>query len=113
MKFDILAESTCEAELIATNTGAHDAIWLGQLVDELKLPRTGILLYCDSSTDETRRKAPSHQAKDLKIREYVSKNGMTAKPVATTDSVADMLTKPLNVEPLRHHRARLGVCAIE
>ncbi|KAJ8503143.1 hypothetical protein ON010_g19122 [Phytophthora cinnamomi] len=49
-KQDILAESTCEAELIAANTGAHDAVWLEQFVDELQLPRVGTVLYCDSSS---------------------------------------------------------------
>lgn len=38
-KQEIIAESTCEAELIAANAGVHDAVWLEQLVDELKLPR--------------------------------------------------------------------------
>ncbi|KAI9982206.1 hypothetical protein PInf_008101 [Phytophthora infestans] len=93
MKFDILAESTCEAELIATNTGAHDAIWLGQLVDELKLPRTGILLYCDSSSAHQlmkhagkHRRTKQLRAKDLKIREYVSKNGTIVRDLGCVPS---------------------------
>ncbi|OWY95462.1 putative mitochondrial protein [Phytophthora megakarya] len=89
-KQDILAESTCEAELIAANTGAHDAVWLEQLVDELELPRVNTKLYCDScSARELMQHAGKHRRikqlriKDLKIREYVAKNGVTVKSVAS------------------------------
>jgi hypothetical protein len=68
-KQEILAESTCEAELIAANTGAHDAVWLEQLIDELKLARTSTSLHCDSSSArELMQHAGKHRrTKQLRI----------------------------------------------
>ncbi|KAG3083684.1 hypothetical protein PI124_g5461 [Phytophthora idaei] len=119
-KQEILAGSTCEAELIAANTGAHDAVWLERLVDQLKLPRTSTTRYCDSSSArELMLHAGKHcrttqlRIKDLKIREYVSENGTTVKPVASKENFADLLTKPLPVDAFRRHRAKRGVREIE
>ncbi|OWZ13023.1 putative mitochondrial protein [Phytophthora megakarya] len=117
-KQEILAESTCacEAELIAANTRAHDAVWLEQLVDELKIPRTSTILYCGSSSArELTQHAGKHRRtkqlriKDLKIHEYVAVNGLIVNAMATKDNVADTLTKPLSVEHFRHHQASLGI----
>ncbi|KUF81886.1 hypothetical protein AM588_10000311 [Phytophthora nicotianae] len=115
-KQDILAESTCEAELIAANTGMNEAIWLEQLVDELGLERDATTLYCDSSSArELMKHAGKHRRtkqlniSDLKIREYVKKRGVKLEPVASKANVADMMTKPLPQEAFQGHRETMGV----
>ncbi|OWZ00212.1 Copia type Polyprotein, partial [Phytophthora megakarya] len=55
------------------------------------------------------RRTKQLRIKDLKIREYVTVNGLIVKDVATKDNVADTLTKPLPVELFRRHRASLGI----
>lgn len=50
--------------------------------------------------------------KDLKIREYVDEHGMDVRSVTSKDNVADLLTKPLPMEPFRRHRERFGVRAV-
>ncbi|OWZ07581.1 hypothetical protein PHMEG_00020008 [Phytophthora megakarya] len=57
------------------------------------------------------RRTKQLRIKDLKIREYVAKNGVTVKSVASKDNVADMFTKSLPVEQFRRLRAQLGVRA--
>ncbi|KAF4044670.1 Reverse transcriptase (RNA-dependent DNA polymerase) [Phytophthora infestans] len=115
-KQNTLAESTCEAELIAANTGIHEAIWLEQLVDELGLKRETTALYCDSSSArELMKHAGKHRRtkqlnrSDLKIREYVKKRGVKLEPVASKENVADIMTKPLPQEAFQGHRDTMGV----
>ncbi|KAE9067260.1 hypothetical protein PF007_g28142 [Phytophthora fragariae] len=115
-KQDNIAESTCEAELIAANTGLHDAIWLEQLIDELGLQRESTTLYCDSaSARELMKHAGKHRRtkrlniKDLKIREYVKKRGIKIEPVSSKANVADLMTKPLALVAFQHHRENMGV----
>ncbi|KAF4139602.1 putative reverse transcriptase/ribonuclease H (RT) (RT-RH) [CHAIN 4] [Phytophthora infestans] len=115
-KQGILAESTCEAELIAVNEGLHDAIWLEQLVDELGLPREKTILFCDSiSAVALMKHAGKHRRtkqlriKDLKIREYVVEREVGISSVATQANVADTMTKPLPAEAFRQLRDTLGV----
>ncbi|ETN02893.1 hypothetical protein PPTG_23856 [Phytophthora nicotianae INRA-310] len=75
---DTLAESSCEVELIAANTGMHEAVWLEQFADELGLEKETTTLYCDSNSAhglmkhaEKLRRTKLVNISDLKIREYV------------------------------------------
>ncbi|GMF29781.1 unnamed protein product [Phytophthora fragariaefolia] len=118
-KQGILAERTCEAELIAANEGLHEAVWFEQLVDEIELPRENTQMFCDSSSAvELMKHAGKHRRtkqlriKDLKIREYVAEREVSISSVASRANVADTMTKPLPAEEFRRHRDNLGVRAI-
>lgn len=91
----------------------HEAIWLEQLVDELRLERETTTLYCDSRElmkhTGKHRRTKQLNIKDLKIREYVKEREVEIKLVASKANVADMMTKPLPLEAFQRHREVMGL----
>lgn len=115
-KQSILAESTTEAELIAANTGSHDAVWLKQLLEELQLKIGEALIRIDNRGALEIAKHPTNHKRTkqidvrfLKIREYVENGTLQVESVPSADNVADIMTKPLVKVVFEKHRNNMSV----
>ena len=104
-KQSTVADSTAEAEYIATCNAAKEAVWIRKFIIELGVVPSisgGIMLYCDSTGAIANTNEPrSHQKfkhvlrKFHLIREIVDRGDVIVCKVHTDDNVADPLTKPL------------------
>ena len=105
----ILATSTHEAELIALNSAAQEAIWLRNLISEINYAITGKLtdlppthIFCDNlgachtaNNPKSSGSSKHIEIRYLKIREYQQDSKLVVKHVDGTKNTADMFTKPL------------------
>ena len=108
----IVALSTVEAELMAASEGAREAVWLGNILEELQPnpeKKPAVQIACDNQgtlsmitrgTLNTSGRSKhidirQHHARDLQIDKIVDFHY-----VNTVENVADALTKPL---PLSRH----------
>ena len=102
LKQDIIASSTCEAELIAASTGSRDIVFMEQLLDEMNLQHLPSTLHMDNEGAATLCKHPSshkrskhYEIRHLICRQYVEERGMNIQVVKSNDNVSDLFTKPL------------------
>ena len=112
-----IAQSTAEAEYIAASNASREAVWLRKLISGLfseKLETTIILCDNQSYIKLTENLVFPNRSKhiDLKyhyIRDMVQRNVIKLKYIATTDQVANILTKPLQLAKFAHFSDKLGV----
>jgi hypothetical protein len=98
---DTVATSTCEAELIAANVGAREALWFRKLLPELGVDLQGpIVVKGDNECCITLTKHPVLSAKSKHIRqkhffarEVSDLNEVKFSYVHTSLNLADILTK--------------------
>lgn len=103
-KQSLVALSSMESEYVAMVVGAQDAIWLNQLLIELRhssalVPRLNIdnqsaIAYCKTGGD-------AHRTRHINlkyhfVRDHVEKNNVELHWVASKMQLADILTKPLD-----------------
>ena len=100
----VVALSTTEAEYIALNLAAQDAIWLLKLLMELKVPPQPITLMEDNQGTIALTKNPvTHSLTRMKhidirfhfVHEALEKDVIKIKYCPIEEMVADLLTKPL------------------
>lgn len=119
----LLATSTHEAELIALNVAAQEAIFLRKLITEIRtcitgfhrdLPPTKIL--CDNmgavhtATNPSSSGASKHiELRYLKIREYQETFKLLVKHIDGVSNIADMFTKPLPAPAFNSYCISLGM----
>ncbi|KAJ0491696.1 putative RNA-directed DNA polymerase [Helianthus annuus] len=116
-KQPVVALSTCEAEYIAANTAACQAVWLRKLLKELGYDQDNpTTIWCDnkSATFLTKNQAYHSRSKHIDIRfhyirDLVEERKVELKFCATEEQVADVFTKPLGKEQFCYLRSRLGV----
>jgi hypothetical protein len=102
-KQDITALSSCEAEYIAGSSAAQEALFLKQILTDLKYEiQLPITLYIDnqSAIKIAQNQVISNRSKhiDVKyhsIRELVQQNIIKLKYIPSRMNLADMLTKPV------------------
>ena len=75
-----------------------------------------VVLYCDNSGAFAQAKEPRehHKSKHVMrkfhiIREFVERGDVQISKIATEDSVADPLTKPLSQSKHESHTAAIGI----
>jgi len=99
--------STCEAEYLALSQTAKEAVYLRQLMQELRIwnKNEGVVLLGDNEcANQLTRDPISHQRTkhiDLRyhhIRDLVEKDIVVVNKVHTDDNLADLFTKPLPAE---------------
>ena len=118
-KQDTVADSTIEAEYIATSDAAKEAVWIKNFVF-----RSGVVpsitnlvdVYCDNNGAIAQAKEPrSHQrSKHILrrfhlIREIIERGDVKICRVYTDDNVADPLTKPLPQSKHDSHTRSIGI----
>lgn len=120
-KQKIVALSSCEAEYIAATTGACQGIWLARLLAELKGEEdSAVTLKIDNQSAIALSKNPvfHYRSKHIDIRyhfirECVEEDRVKLQSIATTEQLADILTKALGRELFCEMRSRIGVVDVQ
>jgi hypothetical protein len=103
IKQKVVALSSCEAEYIATTTAATQALWLSRLLGELLGRKVEVVeLKVDSKSTLALAKNPVFHDRSKYIRakyhfigECLEEGSIKVNYIATTDQLADILTKSL------------------
>ena len=103
-----VALSTAEAEYMAAADAAKEAVWISQLVRELRFPTSTIPILCDNQSCIALTKDPGNHDRtkhiDIRlhfIRDLVANEKVTFIYCPTEDMLADGLTKPVPLETNR------------
>lgn len=105
-KEPIVTLSTCEAEYVAAPSRVCHAIWLRNLLKELKMPQQDLVEICvdNKSTIALAKNLVFHERSkhiDTRyhfIRECIKNKEVKLKYVMYRDQVANIFTKPLKLE---------------
>lgn len=116
-KQPIVTLSTCEAEYVAATSCVCHAIWLRNLLKELKMPQEEPMEICvDNKSALALAKNPVFHERSKHIdtryhfiRECIEKKEVKLKYVMSQDQAADIFTKPLKLETFVKLRSMLGV----
>ena len=103
LKQKVVALSSCEVEYIATTTTATQALWLLRMLAELLGRKMDVvkLKVCNMSTLALAKNPVFHErSKHIRIkyhfiRDCLEDGSIKASHIATTDQLADILTKSL------------------
>ena len=112
-----MALSSCEAEYITTTTAATQALWLSSLLGELLGRKVDVVeLKVDSKSALALAKNPVFHdwSKHIRIkyhfiRDCLKEGSIKANHIATTDQLADILTKSLGKAQFQEMRRRIGL----
>jgi hypothetical protein len=115
-KVESISDSTSVAEYKALTLGAKEAIWLRQLMGELKQSTKAITLMCDNQSSIKLAHNPVHhqRTKHVKvawhfIRQAIKDGDVTVEFVRTLLQDADIFTKALDGPKHKANRERLGL----
>ena len=112
-----VAQSSTEAEYIATTMASREAIWLRKLLVGLFGQATNpTIIHCDNQSSIKLSVNPTFHDKSKHIeipyhyvRDMVDRNSIKLEYICTADQTADILTKPLSRVKIEHFRKRLGM----
>lgn len=113
----IVALSSTEAEYIAMASSVSHALWIKQLLIEMKLEqKQAITLSVDNQAAVAIAKNPVYHDRSKHIdvrfhflRDFVASNAVKLVHINTQDQVADILTKPLPFQRFARFRTLLGI----
>ncbi|GJU59007.1 retrovirus-related pol polyprotein from transposon TNT 1-94 [Tanacetum coccineum] len=101
-----LAISTTEAEYVSAGKACQQALWMKQALVDYDINLDDIPVLCDnkSAIDLSKNPVLHSRTKHIEIRHHflrdnVQKGNISIKKVSSEDNIADILTKPLNVNP--------------
>lgn len=111
-----VAQSSTEAEYVATAEAAKEAIWLKRLITEMGLHQESVQLFCDS---QSALHLAVNQVMDSRvkhidvryhfIRQAVSNNQVELVKIDGKLNPADAFTKVIPLESFSRHRAQLRI----
>ena len=116
-KQPIVTLSTCEAEYVAATSCVCHAIWLRNLVKELKFQMEGPMeIFVDNKSAIALAKNPVFHGRSKHIdtrfhyiRDCITKKEVELKYIKSQDQAADIFTKPLKLQTFIKMRSLLGV----
>ncbi|KAJ9539488.1 hypothetical protein OSB04_032221 [Centaurea solstitialis] len=118
-KQDTIADSTTEAEYIATSDAAKEAVWLRNFLSGLRVVACisrPIDIFCDNSGAVAQAKEPREHHKSRHVlrkyhltREIIGRGDVRICKISTDDNVADPLTKPLARVKHEAHACSIGM----
>ncbi|KAJ9538930.1 hypothetical protein OSB04_031663 [Centaurea solstitialis] len=118
-KQDTIADSTTEAEYIATSDAAKEAVWLKNFLSDLRVVASvsrPIDIFCDNSGAVAQAKEPREHHKSRHvlrkyhlIREIIGRGDVRICKIPTEENVADPLTKPLARVKHEAHASSIGM----
>jgi hypothetical protein len=112
---DIVTKSSCEAEYVALDSAASEAIWISGLMSELGYPQTAILNGDNRGSIDLAHNPEHHNRTkhiDVRyhwIREKVANKEVELRWVDTNHMIADILTKPLTATKFNVFKEAMGV----
>ena len=108
--------STMEAKYIRANEATREAIWIQQLLKELKQIFSTIPIQIDNQSCIALAKNPEYHARskhiDIQhhfIREQVKKKNVELFYCSTKEMIADIFTKPLAKKKLEKFKNMMGL----
>ena len=109
--------STCSAEYIAASNAARHATWLSSLLCELlqkERPPLSLAMDNTGAIAVARKTSPTKRSKYIDVHYHVLRDLTERKliaphHVASRQLEADIMTKPLRLEPFTRHRASLRI----
>ena len=115
-----VALSTCEAEYMGQTQAAKEALWLKQLLGEMRPHEAGnlpaVVIFGDNQGAIALAKNPVYHSRTKHmgiqqhwLREVIRDGQVELEYVPTHEQVADGLTKPLPNEPFKAFRKALGL----
>ena len=107
-KQPIIAQSSCEAEIIAATAGANEAAFLRDLLEEIGCTQVPTRCYEDNQAcrmiienpGSLRERSKHFEIRFLKVAEYAQRGVIDVVQIPTKWQLADLLTK--RVSPARH-----------
>jgi hypothetical protein len=112
----VVATSTTEAEIIAANEGAKEAIWLSRLFRGIIQFKDVPIIQVDNSAavrlaqnPEFHRRTKHISIKHFFIREKVTEGKLGVQQISTEHQVADIMTKPLPKTRLKILCVKMGL----
>ena len=118
-KLSCIADSTIEAEYVATCEAVKEDVWLRKFLNDLKVVPdlyNPITLYCHNSGDVPNSKGPrSHKIGNHRenkyhlIKEIVQRGDVVVTKIASQDNHADPITKTLTAKVFEGHLEGLGL----
>ena len=119
IKQSCIADSTIEAEYVATYEATKEAVWLREFLKELEVVpnmHEPIRLYCDNSGAMANAKEPINYNKGKHIerkfhlvREIVSRGDIAVEKIASANNIADPFTKTLPDGSFERHLENIGL----
>nr|GEZ58499.1 copia protein [Tanacetum cinerariifolium] len=102
-----LAISTIEAEYVSVGKARQQALWMKQALIDYDVQLDDGPIMCDNkgTIDLSKNQVQHSHTKHIKIRhdflcDNVQKGHISIEKVSSVDNIADILTKPLNVNRL-------------
>lgn len=118
-KQDCIAQSTMEAEYVAMNAAAKEAIYLKKFLMEMDLVESiqhPVQLLCDNNSAISISRDPKchSKAKHIEgrfhyIRDMIAKHQVKVDRVSSADNLADPFTKALSLNVFKNHVTRMGL----
>ncbi|KAJ9567756.1 hypothetical protein OSB04_003722, partial [Centaurea solstitialis] len=118
-KQDTIADSTTEAEYIATSDAAKETVWLRNFLSDLIVVASisrPIDIFCDNSGAVAQAQEPREHHKSRHvlrkyhlIREIIGRGDVRICKIPTDENVADPLTKPLARVKHEAHACSIGM----
>jgi hypothetical protein len=111
----VVATSTTEAEIIAANEGAKEAIWLNRLFRGIIQFRIVPIIQVDNSAAVKLAQNPEFHCRTKQfssntfIREKVTEGKLGVHQISTEHQVADIMTKPLPKTRLKILCVKMGL----
>lgn len=114
----IVTLSTTEAEFVAAGNGACQAIWLRNILEEMRCSqREGTTMFCDNSSTIKLSKNPVLHGRSKHIhvryhflRDLVKEGVINLEYCSTQVQLADVMTKAVKLEVFEELRKNMGIC---
>ena len=112
--------SSCEAEYVSASEAGKEITWLRQLLAGIGFPQNEpTVMCCDNNGAICLSNDPSFHARAKHIhvrhhyiRELVQMNTIKLKYVCSKDNIADIFTKPLELQPFTKLRNLLHITPV-
>jgi hypothetical protein len=113
----VVALSSYEAEYITTTTTATQVLWLSRMLAKLLSRKVGVVeMKVDNKSALALAKNPVFHERSRQIhikyhfiRDCLEDGSIKASHIATTDQLADILTKSLGKSKFQEMRERIGL----
>jgi hypothetical protein len=118
-KQPMVARSSGEAELIALDLAAREALWLRKLEDDFSFPAGPTKIYEDNNSAKSmsERNERTQRTKHIKVKFFairgdVQSGDLKIEPVASADNTSDAFTKGLGYTKFHQFRTAMGVVEV-